>query len=267
MTRRLAGGPRREHATAASPDGSQRRGTAVPTTSIGLKHERVADVLAGEIRSGRVEHGARLPGEHSLARRFSVSRTTIREALSALGNAGLIATRSGKGSFVLFDGHRLDDPLGWAHALASGGVASSVHVVSLHPGDPLGRPGAGRGRDATVVVERVRELADGTPVSYERSTIPSTATSKDLSPGSLDGASLTDVLRRSGLVADHGDQRLAGHRISEGESALLRRPAGTWFLRALRTSFAADGRFVEHVESLLDPTHFELCSNFASVHE
>ncbi|MDT7697164.1 MAG: GntR family transcriptional regulator, partial [Pseudonocardiales bacterium] len=58
-----------------------------------LKHERIAQVLEREIRRGRLSYGERLPGESALAQRFSVSRNTVRAALSELGDAGLITTR------------------------------------------------------------------------------------------------------------------------------------------------------------------------------
>jgi DNA-binding GntR family transcriptional regulator len=69
-----------------------------------LKHRNIARTLAREIRTGRRKRGSRLPGEHALAARFSVSRNTIRSALTELSGEGLIATHSGKGSFVTFDG-------------------------------------------------------------------------------------------------------------------------------------------------------------------
>jgi DNA-binding transcriptional MocR family regulator len=53
-----------------------------------LKHQRIARVLAGEIHSGALEPGSRLPGEHALTRRFAVSRTTVRQALDELSRQG-----------------------------------------------------------------------------------------------------------------------------------------------------------------------------------
>jgi GntR family transcriptional regulator len=62
------------------------------------KHERIVAALEAEIRTGLVKRGAQLPGEVALARRFQVSRNTVRSALAELCRAGLIATRTGKGS-------------------------------------------------------------------------------------------------------------------------------------------------------------------------
>src|SRR6202000_1991965 len=95
------------------------------------KHQRIVAELTREIRGGRLPRGARLPGEHALASRFDVSRNTVRQALAELGSKGLIATRSGKGSFVTFDERDIDDRLGWAMALARNGVRTETRVVRL----------------------------------------------------------------------------------------------------------------------------------------
>ena len=56
--------------------------------------------LAGEIRSGRLAPGDRLPTEHELTRAARVSRTVVREAVAALRAEGLVVTRQGVGAFV-----------------------------------------------------------------------------------------------------------------------------------------------------------------------
>jgi DNA-binding FadR family transcriptional regulator len=56
--------------------------------------------LAGEIRSGRLAAGARLPTEQALTRAARVSRTVVREAVAALRAEGLVVTRQGVGAFV-----------------------------------------------------------------------------------------------------------------------------------------------------------------------
>ena len=56
--------------------------------------------LAGEIGSGRLAPGARLPTEEALTRAARVSRTVVREAVAALRAEGLVITRQGVGAFV-----------------------------------------------------------------------------------------------------------------------------------------------------------------------
>ncbi|MHA6759027.1 GntR family transcriptional regulator [Streptacidiphilus sp. PAMC 29251] len=228
-----------------------------------LKHERITAELEREIRTGAAARGQQLPGEMALAKRFGVSRTTVRAALAQLNDAGLIATRTGKGSYVLFDGHPLDDSLGWAHALAAQGVDSRTRVLAITAARQPGLAARlGLESDEFVVVERIRELADDSVVSYERSHLPPVAGIRDLPLQGLDGESITAVLTVAGLYPDHGEQRLSGRRLDAAEAALLRREPGAWFLSTQRTSWAADGAFIEHVESLLDPDHFHLSLQF-----
>ncbi len=64
-----------------------------------LAHE-IAERIAGEIISGELSPGARLPSEQEMGAAMGVSRTVIREAVAALRAEGLVLTRQGAGAFV-----------------------------------------------------------------------------------------------------------------------------------------------------------------------
>ena len=70
--------------------------------------EQVEEQIRSAILSGRLGIGAKLPSEATLASEFSVSRTTIREALRSLATKGLIdkVPGAGGGSFVKSVDHR-----------------------------------------------------------------------------------------------------------------------------------------------------------------
>jgi GntR family transcriptional regulator len=68
-----------------------------PTTPL---YYRIQEMLRGEIGSGRLKTGERLPSETELAERFGTTRTTVRQALARLTFEGLIARRIGLGTFV-----------------------------------------------------------------------------------------------------------------------------------------------------------------------
>lgn len=59
--------------------------------------EATVEQLATAIRLGVFSDGARLPPERELASSMRVSRATLREAIAALRQAGLVSTRSGRG--------------------------------------------------------------------------------------------------------------------------------------------------------------------------
>ena len=62
--------------------------------------------LQEEITSGRLAPGQKLPTEQSMMGVFGVSRTVIREAVSAVKAEGLVVTRQGSGAFVASDDRR-----------------------------------------------------------------------------------------------------------------------------------------------------------------
>jgi GntR family transcriptional repressor for pyruvate dehydrogenase complex len=77
--------------------------------------EQVEEQLREAILSGAFKQGEKLPTETALAREFSVSRTTLREALRSLAASGLISKVPGVagGSFVRSVDHRgLESVLG-----------------------------------------------------------------------------------------------------------------------------------------------------------
>ncbi|HEY8089043.1 MAG TPA: GntR family transcriptional regulator [Polyangiaceae bacterium] len=62
--------------------------------------DAVADRLRGEILSGRLRPGTRLPSERELSLALGVNRLTLRASLARLEALGLITTRHGAGTVV-----------------------------------------------------------------------------------------------------------------------------------------------------------------------
>ncbi|MEV7398498.1 FCD domain-containing protein [Aeromicrobium sp. NPDC092404] len=65
--------------------------------------ESCVEMLATSIRLGIYPDGTTLPPERELAERMSVSRSTLREAIGALRDAGLLTTRRGRGGGSVVD--------------------------------------------------------------------------------------------------------------------------------------------------------------------
>lgn len=82
--------------------GAARYAIFAPLDDGGGRSEAVARRLSEVIALGLVADGEQLPSETELAGQLNVSTVTLREALSALRNRGLIETRRGRGggSFV-----------------------------------------------------------------------------------------------------------------------------------------------------------------------
>ncbi|MDG4774066.1 winged helix-turn-helix domain-containing protein [Solwaraspora sp. WMMD792] len=71
----------------------------MPTPHYGTpRYRRVADQLRDRITSGAIPPGALLPAETALAKEFNVARGTIRAAINALRQDGLVTTEHGRGT-------------------------------------------------------------------------------------------------------------------------------------------------------------------------
>ncbi|GAA3562726.1 GntR family transcriptional regulator [Amycolatopsis ultiminotia] len=226
------------------------------------KRDRLVADLVQQIHSGALGSGEQLPGEHDLAERYQVSRGTVRSALSELQRRELIATQSGVGSFVTFDGVRLDQSAGWATAFASSGFAVRTEVLSIErvTDEDLARRFGGT---AFIAVRRRRRDRER-PVSYEVSCLPAAGSLADLPEHGLRNDSLTATLAAAGLRAERGEQWIGTEALTAETAEVLERREGELFLQATRTSTDARGGLVEHVISLLDPAHFRFHLTFGA---
>ncbi|MEY9976844.1 FadR/GntR family transcriptional regulator [Lysinibacillus sp. RC79] len=78
-------------------------------------YEEVSEILYEKIRAGELKPGDRLDSVEQLAEQLQVSRSAIREALSALKAMGLIDIKQGSGTFVKSNqSNQLDFPLSTA---------------------------------------------------------------------------------------------------------------------------------------------------------
>ncbi|MFE9100393.1 GntR family transcriptional regulator [Actinomadura geliboluensis] len=63
-------------------------------------YARIANALRQRVADGTYAPGTRLPSEAALCTEYGVARNTVRRALSALQDEGLITVRTGVGRFV-----------------------------------------------------------------------------------------------------------------------------------------------------------------------
>ncbi|HEX5325898.1 MAG TPA: GntR family transcriptional regulator, partial [Acetobacteraceae bacterium] len=74
--------------------------TAIDANAVTPLYRQLTELLRGQIVSGALADGARLPSEAQLGERYGVSRITIRQALADLERQGLLERTPGRGTFV-----------------------------------------------------------------------------------------------------------------------------------------------------------------------
>ncbi len=94
--------------------------------------EMIVDELMSQIQSGQIKPGERLPNERMLSESLGVSRMPLREAIHALGQAGIVETRHGEGTFVCeFNSEKLGKSLYWFSLLNTASLLELAETRKL----------------------------------------------------------------------------------------------------------------------------------------
>ncbi|MDB5504214.1 MAG: hypothetical protein JWR89_4116 [Tardiphaga sp.] len=96
-----------------------------PLDPVRRRTEEVVERIAAQITEGQLPAGARLPTEQAMMAAMGVSRTVVREAISALRARGLVMTRQGAGAFVN------SDPTQQPYAIDPDGLGSLGSVIEI----------------------------------------------------------------------------------------------------------------------------------------
>jgi GntR family transcriptional regulator len=209
-----------------------------------LRHS-LAQELRARIRAGEWRPGERIPSEPELARRRTVSRSSMRAAITLLEEEGYVSRRHGSGTYVT---HRpaLPNDLG-----RNFGVSSHVASQGLRPGTVGQSAGI---VPAPAAVAAALGVARGEPVSTLRRVrtadgrrvvdVTDWCRTDHIAPDDLraigDG-SIYAALAARGLTVDHGVATLTPWN-ADGELAhRLDVPSGTLLLTIDQVDRAADG--------------------------
>jgi len=74
-------------------------------------HEEIVTQIRDLVAGGQLKPGDLLPSERELSERFQVSRASVREAIRALESVGLVASKTGNGTYVSSSVDALLSPL------------------------------------------------------------------------------------------------------------------------------------------------------------
>ncbi len=126
--------------------------SSVPPSGVTL-WRRIADALESGIADGSYPCGQRLPGETEIAEAHGVNRHTVRRALAALAERGLVRAEQGRGTYV--EAPRLPYPLRARTRFSE--------IAGADGRAPLGRLLATTVEPATAAVARRLALTEGAP--------------------------------------------------------------------------------------------------------
>jgi len=225
---------------------------------------QIADRIRLAVGSG--EFADRLPPETALAERFGVNRHTVRAAIAALVQEGVLRAEQGRGTFAERR-RRFSYPIGARTSFSEGlrGQAKDRRGVLLghaleaadeRTAEALGIPKGGR----VVRLETLAE-ADGRPVS--RATIFfDAARFPGIEKGYAESGSVTLALKSFGVPAYfRHSTRISARHASDADLADLRLSPGAIVLVTVYVNVDADGRPLQFAETRFAADLVELAVN------
>lgn len=221
-------------------------------TGRGPRYEQLYRHIAAAIGAGDLSPETQLPPERELAEIASVSRVTVRKAVSQLVEDGVLEQRRGAGTFVKTPHgkleHYLSTLLSFTEYMRQRGKSSTSQIINRGVFQPTPDEQIALGMSAADRVSRIERLrsADGIAMAVEWSSLP-----QDILPDpGVVGASLYDVLRANSTAPSRAVQRITAVNLPSQEARLLNLPEGAAVLRIDRTGYLPSGRPIEFTRGL-----------------
>lgn len=210
----------------------------------------IRDALEADLAAGHYAPGDKLPSEAQLAARFCANRHTVRRALAALAEAGMVHARRGAGVFVTArpTRYRIGRRTRFHQNLHAAGMHPQKRHVRLEtrPADPREAQALGLEPGAPVHVWEGVSIADGTPIALFRSVFCATRF-PDLKEALAETHSVTAAFARCGL--DDYTRRETRVSVTTADAIKARHlmlDPGAPLLRTVGINVDARGRPVEY---------------------
>lgn len=209
--------------------------------------------LAAEIAAGHFKAGEQLPKEAELAARFQVNRHTLRRAMAALQEAGLVRVEQGRGTFVQEE--VIDYPVARRTRFSENILRIQRHpegrliAAVVEPAEAEVAKGLGLGRGRPVVRLERLGMADGRPIGITSHYFP-----HHRFPGLIEhyraSGSITKALAAEGL-ADYTRKlsRVTAAMPGAEDARLLQQPRNQPILLVESINVDSEGRPVEYAHS------------------
>eukprot|EP00752_Nemacystus_decipiens_P013209 g11698.t1 len=228
----------------------------------GVKAHRIFLLLKEAIASGALAPGDRLPGELKLAEQHEVSRVTVRRAMEALREAGLVARRPGVGTVVQEAPMASTVTASVANLLPNMVRMSAASNVRLLEFRYVEATGVVRERLGLKAGERVQRsirvrLMDDKPFSYLVTHVPERI-ALQYTEADLARTPLFVLLERSGVKVDRATQTISAALAGPETARALDLAEGSALIGLNRVVFDQTGAGVEHLDALYRPDRYRI---------
>ncbi|NNE98562.1 MAG: GntR family transcriptional regulator [Pyrinomonadaceae bacterium] len=219
---------------------------------------QLENVLREKITSGAFQGGERLPTEIELIEEYGVSRITVRQALQALSEDGLIERKQGRGTYVSARNSRKRKSSNRIHLtgsldeLIALGMDAPVEVLEMNRVEADTHEAESLGIEVGTKIYRLKRLSlnDEKPHSLITNYLPEEIGKKLTMEELSSGALLYAVEKKLGYTLDNARQEIRAELADPYVSKLLDVRVGTALLSTERTVYTDQGQPVEFVHTL-----------------
>ena len=201
---------------------------------------QIEEQLKQQVQQGDFPIGTAIPSERELTERFSVSRMTVRQAITNLVNDGLLYREKGRGTFVASP--KVEQPLNGLTSftedmVARGMVPSSkmINFEILEPESDIAAALQLADGDEVYFVERIR-FADDKPMAIERTYLP-VEQFPGLNQDSFKGSLYALIENDQQLTISRATQRMEAGLVKKEDADLLHIKQPAAILMIERTSY------------------------------
>lgn len=221
---------------------------------------KIHNQLRENIESGRWTVGQKIPAERELAASFDVSRMTLRQAIQALVDEGILERRVGSGTFVANRKvqEKMSGVTSFTEMMQAAGKRPSSRTISYHLTIPsqteiekLKLPAGAQ----VLRMERVR-YGDDVPICFEIATIPAQLI-EDFSKEEVTSSFYRTLEKKANLYPGHAVQMISATKATERIATYLQIKRGDALLRMSQLSYLQDGRPFEYVHTQYVGSRFE----------
>lgn len=232
-----------------------------PNQVVPLYHQ-IYLILRDAILEGRYDD-VPLPGELTLAKRFCVSRVTMRRAIQDLVAEGLVARGRGKGTFV--KPRSPSSAAGQSQLLSASalrlqasGDSSDLQLVSSKRIMPTNEVVKALQVSVDSVVEELVRLRrfDQQPVAYLTSYVPEEL-SRKICRRRLRERPILTLLEEAGIKVTRAKQSINAKLADATVAAALSVPVGAPLLAISRVAFDEQARPVQYLKGLYRPDCYD----------
>lgn len=237
-------------------------------SGIPLYHQ-IQQRLLDQIRSGELKPGKPLPSIQQIAARMGVSQMTVRQAVRALSELGVIYSRQGKGTYI--SGIKLERDfrhvLSFTEETLARGAAPSSKVLSfrIQPPSQEAKEALHLGDEERVFNLRRVRYGDAVPMGIESSSLP-----MQLCPGLMEKfdptTSLYDALAEYyGIQLMVTDEVVEAGKATAEDARLLQIASQSPVFLFTRLSYLENGTPAEYVKSVYPGDRYKVVNRLMRV--